>query len=101
MPKVRNEFRGFAEVYSTEPRAASVPVDVNMKHADFTTEGNLHGLSYSRWAHHCTHSAIVKVVIIGHGMKIVCENDPACGLQSAHSAREKSHSLSCKWMGPA
>jgi hypothetical protein len=77
MPKIRCELRGFAEIHSTKGRLATVAVDVDVEHTNFVAEGDLHSFSYRRWAHHCTHSAIAKVVIVGHGVKIVREHDPS------------------------
>ncbi len=76
MPKIWDELRGFAKICSAEPRLATVIMDVYVEYAGLIAKGDLHSLSYRRRAHHCTHSVIVKVVIVGHGVKIVREHHP-------------------------
>lgn len=76
MPKIWHKLRGLAKVCSTEPRLAMVIMDVHMEHADLIAEGDLHGLSYGRWAHHRAHRMVAQIIFIGHGVKIVCEDDP-------------------------
>jgi len=96
VPKVGDEFCGFAEVYSTEPRVPAVSVDVSMKHADFATERNLQSFSNGVRAHHRADTVIAQIVGVGHSVKLMSKDDPSVRLQSTHPARQKSDTFRSK-----
>jgi len=93
MPKIGDEFRGFAEVGPAEPRAAAVFVDVNMKYADLSAQGDLHGLPDRMRAHHCADGVVGHVVGVGYGVELMRKNDPAGRLEGSNSAGQESDTL--------
>jgi hypothetical protein len=101
VPKVRDKFRGFAQIGTAEPRSAMVFVDVNMKHADFATKRHLQGFSNGVRAHHRADCVVAQVVGVSHSVKLVSKDNPSTQLQRPYSARQKSDTFRGKWVPAA